>query len=316
MDWIIGAYAASPTRDGWVEQEEAEFLEGIYRLKNLAGLEVPFSDSIHKFDEDWFIQRFPSNLQLVLTLIPGTTASVKSNPLWGISSNDESGRDSAVNFVKSCLKSVKKVNDAKGSKVVKAIQIHSAPGGTDSSTQALSKSLEQIHAIDWDGAQIVIEHCDALVSGQAKQKGYLDLSQEIQAIKTSMTPTRLSVNWGRSAIETRSAQGPIDHIKLARSEKLLSGLMFSGASGVDNRFGKAWADCHVPPTPLADHTSNLLEANSLMTTDEIKKCMSVAGDLDYVGLKIAPLKEITVAQRVQTVAESLEVLEIANSSLN
>jgi hypothetical protein len=53
-----------------------------------------------------------------------------------------------------------------------------------------------------------------------------------------------------------------------------------------------------------------------MTTDEIKKCMSVAGDLDYVGIKIAPLKEITVAQRVQTVAESLEVLEIAISSLN
>jgi hypothetical protein len=315
MGWIIGAYAASPTRDGWLENEEEEFLNGIYGLKNLSGLEVPFSESIHKFDEDWFIKRFPSHLQLVLTLIAGTTASVKANPLWGISSTNEDGRLAAVNFVKSCLSSIKKVNDAKGVGVVKTIQIHSAPGGEGSSINALSNSLSEIHTVNWEGAEIVIEHCDALVAGQAKQKGYLSLSQEIEAIKLSQTPTRLSINWGRSAIETRSADGPINHLLQAHSENLLSGLMFSGASDVENRFGKAWADCHVPPASLSDNPSELLETSSLMTVDEIRKCIVAAGDVKYTGLKIAPLKEITVADRVKTVAQSLEILETANSSI-
>jgi predicted MarR family transcription regulator len=52
-----------------------------------------------------------------------------------------------------------------------------------------------------------------------------------------------------------------------------------------------------------------------MTVDEIRKCIVAAGDVKYTGLKIAPLKEITVADRVKTVAQSLEILETANSSI-
>jgi hypothetical protein len=315
MGWIVGAYSASPTRDGWVPKEEEEYLEGIFNLKNLAGLEVPFTNSIHKFDEDWFIQKLLPALSLVFTLIPGTTASVKENPLWGIASIDKTGRESAIEFIKSSRESLKKVNDAMGVNVVKAIQIHSAPDGRGSSRDALADSLAKLHQVDWEGAEIVIEHCDALISGQPSQKGYMSLSHELEAINLSGTPTQITINWGRSAIEKRSAAGPIEHIIEAQSSNRLSGIMFSGASAVDNRFGNAWADCHVPPAPLDQGGSYLLETSSLMTLESIRNALRIVTNSRYIGLKVAPLRNISIAERIETVAQSLEVLEIANSSL-
>jgi len=58
------------------------------------------------------------------------------------------------------------------------------------------------------------------------------------------------VNWGRSVLEARSAEGALQHIALARQHGLLAGLMFSGASGQDTPYG-AWRDSHMPPAPAA-----------------------------------------------------------------
>ncbi len=315
MGWIVGAYSASPTRDGWIPKEEEEYLEGIFNLKNLSGLEVPFTNSIHKFDEDWFIQKLSPTHSLVFTLIPGTTANIKKNPLWGISSNDKTGRESAIDFIKSSRESLKKVNDAMGINVVKAIQIHSAPGGRNSSQDALADSLAKLHQVDWEGAEIVIEHCDAPINGQPSQKGYTSLSHEVEAIKLSGTPTQITINWGRSAIEKHSIEGPLEHIVEVQNSNMLSGIMFSGASAIDNRFGKAWADCHVPPAPVKEDNSYLLEKSSLMTLESIINTLKIARNPRYIGLKVAPLRNISIAERIETVANSLEVLEIANNSL-
>ena len=103
--WVVGAYASSPTRFGWDEPAEREYLEGIYRQPDVAALEVPFIETLHKFDEEWFLSGYPNDLEMVITLIGGTTAAVKKDPLWGISSDDPSGRGEAHRFPRSSTSS-------------------------------------------------------------------------------------------------------------------------------------------------------------------------------------------------------------------
>jgi hypothetical protein len=311
--WIIGAYSASPTRFDWVPAEEEDYLSGIYAIPTIRGLEVPFTGTLHKFDEPWFLARIPKHLDIVLTLIPATTAAVKNNPNFGIASSDEEGRKCAVALAKDAADAVNRIEKALGRKAVIAVQLHSAPGGKN--VDALAKSLIEISEFSWQGAKLVLEHCDAKIPDQKAEKGYLSLSDEIAAIKLSNKNIGITINWGRSAIESRSAQGPLEHLKQAEQAGLLAGLMFSGASDVDNRFGTAWKDCHVPPAPLdtpAVNSQELLEPKSLMTADEMRKCY-VASQPEsfqgYYGLKIAPLHEVTIEERIATVTQSISVLE-------
>ena len=94
---------------------------------------------------------------------------------------------------------------------------------------------------DWPGTKLVIEHCDAYVEGQAPSKGCLTIKDEIAASLAAKAATGravgICINWGRSAIETRSAEGVVKHIKAAKEAGLLSGLMFSGASGKEIDYG-------------------------------------------------------------------------------
>lgn len=311
--WIVGAYSASPTRFDWVPAEEDEYLSGIYSIPSLRGLEVPFTGTLHKFDEAWFLTRIPKHLDIVVTLIPATTAAVRENPKFGLASSDEAGRKDAIALTKDAAAAVKRINQALGRNAVIAVELHTAPGGSD--VQALTTSLIEISAFDWQGAKIVLEHCDAKIADQKAEKGYLSLSDEIKAIKASNLDIGITINWGRSAIETRSAAGPIEHLKQAHQAGLLTGLMFSGASDVENRFGTPWKDCHVPPAPL-DPTlagrQELLEPSSLMTGDEMRKSYLASQPENfegYYGVKIAPLQEVTIKERIATVTQAISVLE-------
>lgn len=311
--WIVGAYSASPTRFDWVPEEENEYLSGIYAIPSLRGLEIPFTGTLHKFDEAWFLARIPKHLDIVVTLIPATTAAVKENPKFGLASSDEAGRKDAIALTKDAAAAVKRINQALGRKAVIAVQLHTAPGGSD--VQALTTSLIELSAFDWQGAKIVLEHCDAKVPDQKAEKGYMALSDEIAAVKASNLNIGITINWGRSAIEARSATGPIEHLKQAHQAGLLTGLMFSGASDVENRFGTPWKDCHVPPAPLDPTPANkqeLLEPVSLMTGDEMRECYLASQPETfhgYYGVKIAPLQEVTIQERIATVVQTIAVLE-------
>lgn len=312
--WIIGAYSASPTRFDWVPAEEDAYLQGIYAIPNIRGLEIPFTaGTLHKFDEEWFLARIPKHLDIVVTLIPATTAAVRENAKFGIASSDEAGRQDALALVNDASAAVARINKALDRKAVIAVELHTAPGGSD--IQALANSLKEISTFDWQGAKIVIEHCDALIPNQKAEKGYMSLADEIEAIKKSGQDIGIAINWGRSAIETRSALGPVTHVSAAQTAGVLTGLMFSGASDIENRFGTAWKDCHVPPAPLASTPVNgqqLLEPSSLMTGHEMgitywaSEPESFSG---YYGVKIAPLHEVTIAERIATVVQTIVVLE-------
>jgi len=311
--WIVGAYSASPTRFDWVPAEEDEYLSGIYSIPSLRGLEIPFTGTLHKFDEAWFLERIPKHLDIVVTLIPATTAAVRENPKFGLASSDEAGRKSAISLTKDTAAAVRRINEALGRRAVIAVELHTAPGGSD--VQALTESLIEVSAFDWQGAKIVLEHCDAKIADQKAEKGYLSLSDEIAAIQRSNLDIGITINWGRSAIETRSAAGPIEHIKQAQSAGVLKGLMFSGASNIENRFGTPWKDCHVPPAPLDPTRANeqeLLEPSSLMTGDEMRKSYLASQPNNfegYYGVKIAPLHEVTIKERIATVMQTIDVLE-------
>lgn len=320
--WVVGAYAASPTRFGWNEPAEREYLEGIYRQPDVAALEVPFIETLHKFDESWFLSGYPEKLKIIVTLIGGTTASVKKNPLWGLSSDDSSGQEEAIRFLAKAHQAIKRANEKLGRAAVAAVQIQSAPGGQGASSASLARSLEEIHRWDWEGAMITIEHCDALVPGQPAQKGYLAIADEIAAIESAATPTYLTINWGRSAIETRSTDGPISHLKSAG--KLLGGLMFSGAADRENRCGKAWADNHIPPAPpkTEDNSGQTVgfdgagcwETASLMGESEIQAAMNHSRFAHYLGLKINPHQDATVQDRIQLIRASLDRLASAKNN--
>jgi len=106
----------------------------------------------------------------------------------------------------------------------------------------------------------------------------------------------ITINWGRSAIETRSAEGVAEHIKAAKEAGVLSGLMFSGASGNESEYG-VWRDSHMPPQ--AQSADGAGEPASLMTAENMKECVELAGpeSLLYLGAKLgirprtAPLED-------------------------
>jgi hypothetical protein len=172
--------------------------------------------------------------------------------------------------------------------------------------------------MDWEGALITLEHCDSLVPGQKAEKGYMSIDDELRSIVLSSTPTALTINWGRSAIELRSSEGPLLH--LLKVGERLGGLMFSGASATDNRCGKAWADNHIPPAPpkivsqdLGSHGS--WEDSSLLDDAAFLASLDVAQNAQYLGVKINPHKDATVSQRVALIKETIDRLESASAQL-
>ena len=61
---------------------------------------------------------------------------------------------------------------AHGRRRVVAIKVHSAPGPVGGSRDGFARSLEQILSWHLAGAELLVEHCDARVLGQAAAKGF------------------------------------------------------------------------------------------------------------------------------------------------
>ena len=174
-------------------------------------------------------------------------------------------------------------------------------------------SLSTLLQWDWQGARLVIEHCDALVPGQLPAKGFLSLPDEIAAIEATNarhgSDVGIVINWGRSVIETRSAEGALQHIRLARQHGVLAGLMFSGASGADTPYGP-WQDSHMPPAPAA--VDGVGAAGSLMTDAAMQDCLQASGGrrLPILGLKIGIRpREASLVERMAYLNSALQRLD-------
>lgn len=300
----LGAYAASPCHSAWDAAAEGAFYDGLRRL-DLAGLEHPYWDRLHRWDDAWFLDRLDPSWTLLITTLPGTMDRLKDDPAFGLASADEDGRRRALDVLEGCRRTVQHLHRYLGRKVVKAVEVHSAPrlgSGAKSDLEAFSDSLTVLRSGDWDGATLLVEHCDKYVRDRSPDKGFLAIEDEAVAVRRSSgnTPCLLLVNWGRSAIEGRSVETPLAHLRRAVDAGLLGGLVFSGAAPSHPSYGD-WRDSHAPFSAVVPE--------SLLTPRAAADALAQAGDVPHLGLKMQPLpKTLAVPERLSFVKTNLEIL--------
>lgn len=306
--YFVGAYAASPAHQQWQPALEREYLQAVTALPRVAGLELPWIDGLHPHDDQWLLSNFPSGADVLLTDIPGTVQRLAQQPTFGLASPDTENRAEALCIVARMRDDAHRLNDHMGRATVRTVELHSAPRASSGHPNALADSLEQIAAWDWDGAELVIEHCDTEVAGQKPEKGYLSLSAEVEAIKRSGTNVGISLNWGRSAIELRNPDRVTEHITYAAASGLLQGLMVSGASDRKSILGPAWTDAHHPFQASTLHPHG--EPTSLLTEERLTKAFTAAGPLGWAGVKVGFVGGPGgLSSRVTMIADALDALD-------
>jgi hypothetical protein len=313
--YYVGAYASSPNTSGWDPELEKSYYGQLKTQTNIRGLEHPFLGQLHEYDDDWFLANIDPAWDFVFTCVPGIMNALADNPLFGVASDDAEGREQALAFMQKACLAIGKLNQYLGRNGVKAIQVQTAPkrNVASSSAESLQASLETMLSWDWQGAQIVIEHCDALVPEHPPAKGFLSLDDEINVVTAVNSQQSMFlgivINWGRSVLETRSTEGAIEHIKKAKAHGILSGVMFSGVSDQENEFG-AWRDSHMPPAKANSHSIGA--EHSLMTEQEMHKCLAAADahKLAIVGIKlgIRPV-ETSLDKRLAYNQDALAILD-------
>jgi len=307
VPFFVSSYALASNAEPWDPAGEAALFAGLARL-DLAGLEIPYYGGLHRHDDGWLVERLDPRWRLIVTLLPGTMERVADDPRFGLASADEAGRARALGFAAQAARTVAHLRGYLGRPAVAAVAVHSAPrlgSGAKSSLEAFTDSLSRLRALDWSGAELLVEHCDAYSEARAPDKGFLRIEDECVALKRSSgaAPARLLVNWGRSAIESRSADGPLEHLRRAREAGLLAGIFFSGATTAHPDYG-AWKDSHAPFSKSCPA--------SLLTRAAAKDALAAAGDVDYVGLKIQPLPpSSSVERRLALLGENLAELSAA-----
>ena len=277
MTLVLGTYALAWGRS---PAEHAEVVDAAAKEVFVDGLEVPWTGAEAMLDlVD--VLRTRLDWQIVVTCLPRTLAQLAGRSRFGLASPDLDGRRAALTDAASLRSAVASLNDAVGRSAVSAIEVHSAPAPQDASSArtALGRSLDTIAGWDWDGAQILLEHVDAKVPDHVPSKGFLSLEDEIDVVSGGSLPVGVLINWGRSAIELRSAAHVVDHLAMARESGVLRGLIFSGASPVATDYGGSWADQHLPPS---SH-----EKDSLLTADMMDAALRVAGPVEYTGVKMS-----------------------------
>lgn len=316
-DWaryVVGAYAASAAHARWDPAFEEGFLHSLAEDVRIRALELPWLGALHPHDDRWLLAHFPARLRAVVTDIPHIMTCLSTDTQFGLASPDHDGRARAMQQVAALRDDVHRLNDALGRPAALAVELHSAPRGTGTAT-ALMESLATLGAWDWDGADVVIEHCDALRPGQAPEKGFLSIEDELLALRAADSHVGISINWGRSAIELRDPDRVVDHIAAARDAGRLRGFIASGVADRAGTMGAAWADAHLPFTQDEAHPFG--DPTSLLTEERLAGALHAAGNLDWTGVKMgwAPTSAGTVEARVSMISRALDAMDraIANS---
>ncbi|GAB3797036.1 DUF4862 family protein [Humibacter antri] len=307
--YVVGAYAASPAHQRWDPQREDAYLTLLEQEPRVGALELPWSGRLHPHDSEWLLAHWPERFRAVMTDVPWAARQVTDDPAYGLASTDEEGRRRAISSALALRDDVERLADAVGRPVVQVVELHSSPRASSGCAERLALSLDELSATDWHGAQLVIEHCDALVADHEPEKGFLSLDDEIRAIRLSETDVGLSLNWGRSAIELRDAHAVADQVERAASTGLLQGLMISGASDRDGVMGSAWVDAHHPFLRSPQHPDG--DPASLLTEELVAASFAAAGRLRWRGVKVGwpPNATGTVERRVAMIARALDALD-------
>ncbi|KQQ98431.1 hypothetical protein ASF72_18490 [Arthrobacter sp. Leaf141] len=318
---IVSSYAAAPALDGWDPEQEAAFLAAAASLPHVSGLEIPLyaTGELHKYDGDWFLKQLrylPDHLTYVVTTIPDTMDRLARSSDFGLASTTEAGRQAAIGRAAVAAEAVRTLNDALDRRAVRAVHLFSAPRlgagvpGASPGVKELTESLRQAAGFRWDGARIVLEHCDAAGPSHAPVKGFLRFEQEVEAVLAAGTGAGIAVNWARSTIEDRDPGAPVRHVELASAEGILAGVVLSGCSSQATDFGAAWDDSHLPPAPV--------EPASVLTPQRIRTLaaavdagLNVTGPEPYRGLKISAPQGSSMSERVALLEESIDAVRRA-----
>lgn len=289
---VLGAYALFA---GLTPEESRAAHELIAERVAVDALEIPLSSLPGRpertwghYDKDGLPKFIAKDLDVVITCIPTVVGRLKHNPSYGLASSDEEGRQIAVSDAFSAIANAEHAAQVTGRPRVFAIQLHSAPRPDIHSADAFSRSLEEVLAKADPSVLLTVEHCDATRPDQHVAKGFLELSQEIEAVR-AFESDRLGVtiNWGRSMIEGHSAGYVNDHIAQAREAGVLKGLMFSGATNRSGPWGPAWQDGHM--APRGEHPLLVFSHMSLLGQEEIDAALTAAGPIAeraYTGVKV------------------------------
>ncbi|TBR22338.1 DUF4862 family protein [bacterium] len=275
---FVAAYAAVPP-GAFDRRAEAALYDGLERL-GVGGLEQPFFGTLHRHDEGFLLGQLREDWDVVLTTLPGTMERLSENPGDGLASTSADGRKRALEFMDSARRAVERVNACLGRPAVRAVEVHSAPRPAPS-WERLAESLTELRHWDWHGAALLVEHCDAARPEGGHDKGFLPLDAEVEAVLESSgpTPTACSLNWGRSALEGRSAATPLEHIARLQEAGLYGGMVFSGVTPKHPDYG-AWKDSHAPFSTACPA--------SLLTPEAAAAALAL-GEPPLIGLKVQPL---------------------------
>ena len=306
---LLGAYAMAPADPA----EQRAFYTALAELP-VGGLELPMPADGGGDENPGWGGAVPTTWDLLATCIPTVMGRLGGQAGYGLASLDEDGRSQALADARRGADLAVRIADRDGRRRVVAIQVHSAPGPLLGSGDALSRSLEQILTWDLAGAQVLVEHCDTLVPGQDAAKGFLSLQDEIAAVLrvvggqgAGATGAGLSINWGRSAIEGRSATTAVEHVAAAAQAGLLRAVVLSGATDVETAWGPAWSDAHIPPRGEGP----ALEASSasLLDAEAVRATLQAAGPGCRIAVKVSVRpKDADVVTRLAVARAALDLV--------
>jgi hypothetical protein len=303
MKPYVGAYAASASLD---REAEGSLYDGL-ALMPIAGLEQPFfTGTLHRRDEGWLIAQVRPEWDLVLTTLPGAMESLQADKNFGLASAVPDGRKRALDFAETACRAVERLHRALGRRAIRAVLVHSAPrlggSGAKASLEGFTDSLSTLRSFDWQGAALLLEHCDAAMPAYAPDKGFLTIEDDVLAVKLSQgkAPLAVAINWGRSALETRSADGPLEHIARAVQAERLGGLFFSGVTAAHPEYG-SWRDSHAPFSTACPE--------SLLTPAAAKAALAAAPVCPLIGIKLQTKPAtMNVAERLDVIRDGLNAL--------
>lgn len=162
-DLLLGAYAMAPT-----DPAAETFYAGVAAL-GVGGLELPLPlEDAPSLEPSWIARNVRPEWDLLVTCIPTVIGRLGSWPAYGLASTNEARCARALRDVARARELALRLADAHGRRRVVATQAHSAPGPAGGSRDAFSRSRSLALILLWDlaGAQVLVEHCDALVPGQ------------------------------------------------------------------------------------------------------------------------------------------------------
>lgn len=312
----LGAYAAQPALSH-DDATERRWYQALAEIPGAGGIETFYRGSLHERGPEHLAGLLPDGWHVVITALPQAVAKITTDPHYGLGSRDPDGRREAVSDVRHLLFEARRIDRFLGRRAVRAIELHSSPrrtGAASADACFLALSLRELAA---EAAEIplVIEHCDALVPGQPPAKGFLSLEEECEAVDAARDEGAVigqSVNWGRSALEGRSAATAVEHIRLLASAGTLAGVMFSGAPHVRGPLGDAWEDVH---SPLQQD-----DPSSLLDEERVHAAITAIGggeDLLFLGAKVQdPRMSPDIAGRLAPLSRLAAAIRTGLASTN